>query len=243
MYLLQSGVTVTADVNDLPFSTIAFLVGAAFLGLFILLFFAAKHLSKAGPFEFRKNQIMQAAMDNLANELFDVEKHFRDKVRIITKDRSIKLENIFIAHKLCAGVLIGVEGSVPWPLFESAIDNHFTTELLPENIETYINRLVEAIGAQYVHVVHRVFVTRCMMQDTMITWDEIKPEVIEFAWDWVTMVKAEVIRYCKRSKETCLKYEEQFNDDSVRGKKVLAKMADYDKSIAELERSGRRNSK
>jgi hypothetical protein len=248
---LQSGFNTAIDLNlaTIPFvNLLAVLIGIlVFVGL--ILFVMVKYVKKLGPVVLGKEHAFQSFTYDMNRENNELDNQLRMKVRLITSSLNTRLNNIFYEFRVCPVVLIALSNSVRNPLYASASNNHFTTVMLPENRESYIDGLLRAIEDEYQAVYNAIISAKCEKERYIPDWstsedkdkNSMRDRIRMFLMEWANDVITEIIKTCIRKIEVYEKYEPEFKHDSYRSGIIINCIAKNKNYISLLDRHGKTN--
>ena len=132
----------------------------------------------------------------------------RKDARLITDSMKITINNVFGILKICSLARIAIASFVRFPLYESVSNNHFTTELMPENYNDYRERIIGAIKDEYVSLSFAPKDTNC--GEVMPPWEQISEPLIECIDLWLKRIIKEVIKTCNKKITIYTKYLVKF---------------------------------
>jgi len=227
MYLLQAGTTANVAVDFTQMSELshAIIVIGGLLALAMILFVLTKYRGKIYGLDFNKDTI-ESSVYEMNREIFNVDDQLRMKVRTITSSLKTRLRNIFYEAKMCPVAVIALTNSAIGPLNDSAANNHFTTVMLPENRDDYLNKLLRAIEDEYRSTYNAMLNFECGDKGGLMpSWERIsdpgietspRDRVQEFLKEWVNDVTTETIKACIKKIEVYKSYETAFKGNKYR---------------------------
>ena len=241
LFLLQSGVEL--NLSTIPYINLITVIIAVLLLLGIILFVLVKYVKKIGPVDLNKEHKGQTEVYYMNAENDEHDAQLRLKIRLITSSMKTRINNIFYAFRTCPVVVIALSNSVRMPLYNSASNNHFTTVLVPEKRESYIDGLLRSIQDEYVAISGSIIGINCIKENTLPAWDgtddSMKTMIKQFLYEWVNDVVTEVIKTCLKKIEVYEKYLPEFKNDEFRTGFVNACITKNKNYISLLDRHGR----
>jgi len=233
MSLLQSGANANI-IFDLANTPIAHLVVMAIL-IVIIIYVLVKYYGNIGPLK-RRDQANSDALYHMNCENSELDEQLRVQARLKVSVLDQRLNNIFYDYKVCPVARIALAGAVRGVLQANACDNHFTTVLMPDNRDDYLEGLLKSIEDQYVAIYSAIAGIKCEKDEILPTWEEIKDTIKEFIIEWANLVIADVIKTCIKKIAVYKKYEPKFVGDSYRTGIVVGRIAKNKDHITLLDR-------
>jgi hypothetical protein len=224
----------------MPLANIIVIVSAVLLALGLFLWFLSRHVTKLGPVELRKEHVGETNLENLRREIKTHDDAFRTRIRSIITAMEPRLVTVFAQHKVCAVIRLSFAWAVLGPLYDAAHDNRFTSVLLPENRDVYIDRVMTAIRTRFMSVYILSQEIRCTITEYAPTWDAMEKEIKEFYYSLLDAIITEIIKTSLKKIEVYKSYEEMFKDDDYRHGKIVAVIAEENQVISLLDRHGKR---
>jgi len=230
MFLLQSGANIDLNVTTAPVVNLVIVFGCIMIMFFVLVFVIIRYVKKIGPLELDKDTI-ESQVYEMNRDIFSVDDQMRMRIRTITSSLKTRLRNIFYEAKMCPVAVIALTNSALGPLYDSAANNHFTTVMMPEHREEYLNKLLRAIEDEYRSTYNAMRDFECSNDKTgvMPRWEgkngnDISPRerVHEFLKEWVNNVTAETIKACTKKIEVYKSYESAFKGNKYRSDVLAA---------------------
>jgi hypothetical protein len=184
----------------MPFENIALLIsGVAFLiillAIVIIILVRKLGISSLGPIKIeQRNLSTEYKMNEETREADDV---CLKQIRQATNKMKLGIGNIFADLKICTLARVAISLATRSPLYESVANNHFTTELMPENFKEYRERLISMIKEEYVSLSVASKDIQCN-KEPLPAWDHISQHLIEQIDRWIKSVSREVMITCKK---------------------------------------------
>jgi len=119
------------------------------------------------------------------------------QIRYETSNMKLSFSNVFAELKICTLARVAISSSIRYPLYESVANNHFTTELMPENFKEYRERIIGMIKDEYVSLSSVSKDLQCN-KEPLPKWDEISQHLTDRIDQWIKKVSREVMITCKK---------------------------------------------
>ena len=219
--------------------TVAILIGGIILIIAMVLFALIRYAGKLGPVDFRKMNIIGDESHNLDNDITEKDKQLQKNSLVITERMGLRLTNIFMKYNMCPLTIKTLVLAVSRPLERSAFENHFTTVLMPEKRDAYVENLLRFIEDEYTAVFNSIPPVSCINEDKMPAWVTICPEMKKFLLLWVEHNITETIKTCIRKIEIYRQKEPTFKDNLRMSEIILKRMQKNDDYIKKLDRHGK----
>lgn len=171
--------------------------------------FIVKKLGIKNIGNIRLEQYGQTTLYSMNEAVKDIDDINRRQMRQITGNIKIHISNIFAEINVCPIARVAISSAIRLPLFESIANNHFTTELMPDNFESYRNRIIEMIRDEYISLSSFSKEIQCT-RDSLPSWEEIKKHLLECIDLWLNRITREVIRCCEKKIAIYKKYHIDF---------------------------------
>ena len=243
--LLQTGAQASVDLNlsTIPFANLMAVLITLLFFLTIILFVIIKYVKKIGPIDLTKEHKGQTELYHMNIENDENDAQLRLKIQLITSSMKTRINNIFYQFRTCPVVVIALSNSVRAPLYNSASNNHFTTVLVPDKRDWYIDGLLKSIQDEYVAISNSIVGISCIKENTLPPWEgsenSMKSLIRLFLLEWADNVITEVIKTCKKKIETYEKYKPKFKGDEYRTGIVDHCINKNNNTITLLDRHGR----
>jgi len=199
-------VQVEIDLTTVP--NIAALSGAAVIilvtvSLIVTLLVKRLGIVSIGPIKLEQHN--QGTMHDMNEKIRDLDDLCRKNMRNITGSIRKSMNGIFREYRICTMARVALSSVIQFPLFESVSNNHFTTELMPENYDAYRSRIICAMKDEYISLSYASDDTNCK-EGTLPAWDDINGKIIACIDAWLNRVGREVKMTCERKKSVYEKY-------------------------------------
>jgi len=184
----------------MPFENLVLLIcGAAFLIILlaIAIIIVVKKLGiiSLGPIKMeQRNLSTEYKMNEETREADDI---CLKQIRNATNNMKLSISNVFVELKVCTLARIAISSSIRFPLYESVANNHFTTELMPENFKEYRERLIGMIRDEYISLSSVSKDIQCN-REPLPTWDQISKYLTDRVDQWIKSISREVMITCKK---------------------------------------------
>lgn len=191
---------INADLAVMPFKNMAMLFGGAtvllILGAFLLVYVVKKlGIKSLGPIKLEQHgNASLYAMTETANGIDDV---CRKQMRQITGNMKIHISNIFAEMQVCTIARIAISSTIRHPLYESIANNHFTTELMPDNYSAYRGRIIETMQDEYVALYAASKSGQCK-RESLPSWDTIGGRLSECVDVWLAKISRDLLAACEK---------------------------------------------
>ena len=236
---------ITADLSAMTFENMALLFGGiaalivvAALAIFVLV---RKMGISIGPI--RTEQRGQSSMHNMNDENAKIEQTCQRQMRQTTGGLKIHISNIFAVMKICPIARVAISSVIRLPMYESIANNHFTTELMPENYDSYRARIIEMMRDEYIALAAVSKDINCG-RDTLPEWAHVKEQLVNCVDLWLRRIIREIAQCCEKKLKVYRKYLAEFEQakDAYRMGIVKACIEKNEKYIVELKiRQSRHN--
>ena len=236
MPLLQSSANASFafDFTQMPLANLIVLVAAILLLIGIVLFVFAKYVGKIGPIEMRDKSNGNAIHEmNSENDEHDAQLRVQARLKISILEP--RIDNTLYDLKVCPITRIALKGAIKYVMTVSASDNHFTTVLMPDNRDEYLNNLLRSTEDLYVSICSAVAGIKCEKYEPLMPWDRMRETAKRIIIEWINLVSRETIKTCLKKIGVCEKYEPRFKGDSYRSGIVVRTIAKNKKYIEQLD--------
>jgi len=203
---------IEADLAAMPLENLALLFGGIavllVLGAVILVVVARKlGIKNIGPIRLeQRGQSSMFTMNEANKELDDA---CRRQMREETGKMKRHISNIFAEMRVCPLARLAISSTIRAPMYESVANNHFTTELMPEQYGPYRERIIEAMRDEYVSLSAASMDLQCG-HAALPSWDEVGKRLTECVDLWLRRVSREVLLCCEKKIGVYQKYLSDF---------------------------------
>jgi len=185
----------------MPFENLALLIiGIAFLMILlaIVIISVVKKLgiSSLGPIKMEQRNLSTEFKMN--EDTREVDEICLRQIRLITNNMKLRINNVFADLKMCTLARVAISTSIRFPLYDSVANNHFTTELMPENFKEYRERLILMIKEEYISLSSASKEIQCNKDQLLPAWEQISQQLIDKIDQWIKSVSREVMITCKK---------------------------------------------
>jgi len=205
---------IKADLTTMPFENMLLLFGgiAVLLILFaIVLVVLVRKLGVKNIGPIKLEQHGNSTMFNMNNEKSEIEKICRRQMRHITNGLKTHINNIFIEMSICPVARVAISSAIRFPMYESIANNHFTTELMPENYDPYRSRIIEMMRDEYIALFAVSMDMQCN-RETLPPWDNVSEQFIGCIDLWLKRISREVMLCCEKKLTVYYRYLNDFED-------------------------------
>jgi DNA-binding transcriptional regulator GbsR (MarR family) len=184
----------------MPFENlVVLLIGIAFLiillAVVIIITVRKLGISSLGPIKIeQRNLSTEHKMNEETREADDI---CLKQIRQATNNMKLSISNVFAELKICTIARVAISSIIRFPLYESVANNHFTTELMPENFKEYRERLIRMTKEEYISLSAVSKEIQCN-KEPLPTWDQISQQLIERIDHWIKSISREVMITCKK---------------------------------------------
>jgi len=211
---------IEADLATMPLENMALLLGgiAVLLILFtvILIVLVRKlGIKSIGPIKLeQRGQTNIFTMNEENKELDDA---CRRQMREVTGKMKRFISNIFAELRVCTIARLAISSAIRYPMYESVANNHFTTELMPDQFAAYRERIIEAMRDEYVSLSAASMDIQCG-KAVLPSWEDVGKQLVECIDLWLKRVSREVLLCCEKKIGVYQKYLPGFEaaNDSYR---------------------------
>jgi hypothetical protein len=98
---------------------------------------------------------------------------------------------------ICVPTRVAISSAIRFPLFESIANNHFTTELMPERLPSYRERIIENMKDEYVSLENASRDKQCS-RDTLPPWEQMSERLTGCIDLWLKRISKEVMDACEK---------------------------------------------
>lgn len=247
MYLLEAGASVDLNLSTIPFPNLIATYILVMLLFVAILFVIVRYVRKIGSVELDKENSIESFAYEMNRSIAKVDDDIRMRARTITASLKTRLRNIFYESGMCPVAVIALTNSALGPLYDSAANNHFTSVLMPEHRDNYLNKMLKAIEDEYRSTYNALLNFECGVKlGAMPSWETkaengITPRerVQNFLSDWVNDVMTETIKSCIKKIEIYKSYEETFKGDKHWSGILEICISKNEKYISFLDRHGK----
>ena len=131
------------------FGGIGFLVILAAVVIMVVAIVLVRKLGIKSIGPIRLEQRGQSSMFAMNEENKELDDSCRRQMREVTGKMKRNISSIFAELRVCALARLAVSSTIRAPMYESIANNHFTTELMPEQYGAYRERIIEAMKEEY----------------------------------------------------------------------------------------------
>jgi len=206
---------IEADLAAMPLENLAMLFGgAAFLlvlaAVIAVVLVRRLGIKSIGPIKIeQRGQSSMFTMNEKNKELDDA---CRRQMREVTGKMKRNISNIFAELRVCALARLAISSVIRAPMYESVANNHFTTELMPEQYGAYRGRVIEAIREEYKSMSSASMDVQCG-RAALPPWEDVEKRLTECADLWLRNVSREVMLCCEKKIEVYGEYLPGFEAD------------------------------
>ena len=242
---MNAGANIDLNVATAPLANLLVFFGFITFIFLVVIFVIVKYVKKIGTVELDRDST-EGHVYKLNKDISEIDEQMRMQVRTITSSLKTRLRNIFFDAKMCPVTVMALTNSALEPLYDSAENNHFTTVMLPENREDYLNKLLLAIEDEYRSTYNALQNFECGSKlGVMPNWEgggEISPKerLQHFLDDWVYSVITETIKSCTKKIDIYTSYESVFKGNKYRTDILKACIEKNEKYLVFLDRRGSR---
>ena len=225
--------TINADLAAMPAVNMAILFGGAATLIVVTAIVIRKlGIKNIGPIKIeQRGQTTMWSMNEAAKDADDM---CRRQMRQITSNMKTYVSNIFAEENTCAIARVAISSAIRIPLYESIANNHFTTELMPDNYGQYRSRIIEMLRDEYMSlaIASKGLRDSYCSGDPMPPWEQVSGQLIGCIDLWLKRISREVMLNCEKKKMIYEKYLPDFEgakDDYRTGivKKCIEKNERY----------------
>ena len=196
----------------MSFEKIALLIGGgAFLMVLaaVIVFVLVRKLGIKSIGPIRLEHRGQSIMFNMNEENKDLDDACRRQMREVTGKMKRHISNIFAELRVCTIARVAISSAVRYPMFESIANNHFTTELMPEQYGAYRERIIEAMMDEYKSLSSASMDLQCG-RAALPLWEEVGKRLVECIDLWLKRISREVMLCCEKKIGVYRKYLPDF---------------------------------
>jgi len=184
----------------MPFENLALLMGGiAFLIILLavttVIVVRKLHISSLGPIKIEHRNLSTEYKMN--EETREADDNCHKQIRQMTNNMKLNVSNIFADLKICTLARVAISSSIRFPLYESVANNHFTTELMPDNFKEYRERIIGMIKEEYVSLSSVSKDIQCN-KEPLPEWNQISQQLTERVDQWIKNISREVMITCKK---------------------------------------------
>jgi len=198
---MNQGYYIGVDIANMSLSNlIVMLVGVILLVVLVpvVLIVAVRKLGirSLGPIKMeRRGQ----AVEHYTNErIRAIDDSCRKQMQQHTSRIKRSVHNMFSEMDVDVLARLAISSVIKSPMYESIANNHFTTELMPENFDGYRERIIKTVKDEYVSIA-RASLVGSYGRSPLPTWEESRERLTERVDEWLDMVCKEVIDACCKS--------------------------------------------
>jgi hypothetical protein len=191
---------IDADIAAIPFANIvALIIGTVailiIVAIIVFIFVRKLGVTSIGPLKMEHRSLSTEYRMNEAT--VDEDDICRKQMRHITGNMKINISNIFSELRICAIARVAISSAIRYPLYESIANNHFTTELMPDNYKHYRERIIEMMKEEYISLSSVSQDIQCN-REALPSWDDVGKKLIICIDMWLKRISKEVIRTCEK---------------------------------------------
>jgi len=235
-----------ADLAAMPLANMALLIAGIMLLVIIaavvcFVFITRLGIKNIGPLKFSANGMSTEYHMNKRNQRIDDE--CRQNMQRNTGIIKRRIGNALAEYGSCNQTNVGLTALIATPLHDCIANNHFTTELLPENYGEYRRRVLELVKDEYSSITRAHRGEGCTHQ-CLPAWDGgIRERLTECVNAWLVDVAREQLKACRKKLRNYAEFLVEFeaNKDAHRAgftKKCIEKNERNIAVIEALIRSG-----
>jgi len=195
---------IEADLATIPpINMVIFFCGIALLLVLIAVIIHKLGIISIGPI--KREQRGQSSMYNMNEENYKLDDTYRKQMREVTSKMKRYISNIFAELHVCTLSRLAISSVILFPMYESVANNHFTTELMPEQYGAYRERIIEAMQEEYKSLSTASMDIKCG-SSTMPSWNTIESQIIGCIDIWLKKISREVLLCCEKKVKVYNKY-------------------------------------
>ena len=189
---------------SLLFSWIAvLLVLLTIITVILIIVLRKQGMNNIGPIRFEQHG--QSSMFNMNEENKELDDICRRQMREVTSKMKRHISNIFTELRVCALARLAISSAIRYPMYESVANNHFTTELMPEQYGAYRERIIESMKDEYVSLSTASMDIQCG-HAALPSWNEVGKQLTECVDSWLKNISREVMLCCEKKMKVYEKY-------------------------------------
>ncbi|GHV93625.1 hypothetical protein AGMMS50268_41280 [Spirochaetia bacterium] len=221
MYLLQSGIEATANLDKMPVKNIITLglialIAIPLIAVCVVFIIKKLNIKKIGPVQMMEEQKKENDQHNKAisclhymdEEINEIDSDLRTECHQIvlefTPHMNVVLRDI-TSDEVMRGNLVS---NMKVILSGSVIRNHFTRELMPERYAKYRARIIGQIEDFYRNIFANIGPA------SMLPWEEVRGIFVAILDEWINRIKAAVSVACEEKVEVYERYKLRFKPDN-----------------------------
>lgn len=180
------------DLSTIPFANLTLIVVAIVIGLILMRRFGIKQI---GPIKIDMEDNDSIASLNRKNDFADSNlklrmRNYADEMGEMIEAALDKLLLIDGCDEYTELAIAALSSSLRFPFYNTISNNHFTTVLMPENIEAYKGRLLFQLQNRYHRIEKRA-------KGILPPYEKIEYLAEEWLDDFIHTLKAETVITCK----------------------------------------------
>jgi len=203
---------IEADLAAMPLENMALFFGGIAVLLVLLAVITAVLVRKLGiknigPIKLeQRGQSSIFSMNETNKELDDA---CRRQMREVTGKMKRHISNIFAELRVCTLARLAISSAIRYPMYESIANNHFTTELMPDQYSAYRDRIIEAMRDEYVSLSAASMDIQCG-QAALPSWNDVGKQLVECIDLWLKRISREVLLCCEKKIKVYQQYLSDF---------------------------------
>jgi hypothetical protein len=187
-----------ADFTSMPVSNmIVLFAGVAVLiiliAIAIVVIVRKLRIKSFGPFKMEHDSA--ATMYEMNEKIRDIDDICHKQMRYKTNNIKTHISNLFVKMNICVPTRISISSVIRFPLYESISNNHFTTELMPDQYSLYRDRIIENMKDEYISLESAPRDKECT-RDVLPPWEQINERLIGCIDLWLKDISKEVMGAC-----------------------------------------------
>jgi hypothetical protein len=186
-------------------------IGLLIIVLAVVVYILVKKLNVASIGPVKMEQQNQSTMHDMNEKTRDLDDLCRKNLRQLTSNMKIAISNILAGMNMCTIARIALSSTIKFPLYESVINNHFTTELMPDAYNAYRQRIIDQVKDEYVSISTTRDDLECA-KTKMPCWEEVADKLIDCIDTWLNRICREVMQNCSRKKAIYERYLHDFKE-------------------------------
>jgi hypothetical protein len=191
---------IEADLTAMSFEKIALLIGGgAFLlvlaAVIVVVLVRMLGVKSIGPI--RLEQHGQSSMFSMNEANKELDDACRRQMREMTSKMKRHISNIFAELRVCTIARVAISSAIRYPMYESIANNHFTTELMPEQYGAYRERIIESMKDEYESLSAASMDLQCG-RESLPSWDDVEKKLIRCVDLWLRNVSHDVMLCCEK---------------------------------------------
>jgi len=172
-------------------------VQLAAVALIVYLLIRRLGIKSIGPIQIEQNGTVSMHSMTKATERED--ETCRKQMRYYTGVIKRRIGNIFANLEVCTLAKVALASVIRFPMYESIANNHFTSELMPENYAEYRKRIIDMVRDEYDSLALASRGIQCN-REALPPWEDIGGQIVTCIDMWLRYISREVIACCKKKR-------------------------------------------